>query len=371
MKAYIIYCIIAAVMAAAFTVCVTPLVRILAYKIKALDVPRDGRRMHTKTTPLLGGLGIWFGFTITSILFCAITKESISMWVGGTLMVLVGVVDDRFDIHPLLKLFLQLTIAASTVIFGNLVVEEINVLGTVITFGHTFGIVLSVFWIVALVNAINLIDGLDGLACGVSCIGCVAILIISIIYSNTYMALFSAVLIGTCAGFLPYNSHPAKIFMGDTGSMFLGFILAMLSIQGSMKMNSLLALLTPVAVFGLPFMDTAFAFIRRIAHGKNPFQADRGHLHHRLIDMGFSHTQTVRIMYIISAALGIAATLLALRNRDLGLALLSKRRLVFCAVGIVVASIILFIVEFIIFHNTHVRRHSGLGLPRGEKETEE
>ena len=169
MKAYVIYCVIAAVMATAFTVCVTPLVRILAYKIKALDVPRDGRRMHTKTTPLLGGLGIWFGFTITSILFCAITKESISMWVGGTLMVLVGVVDDRFDIHPLLKLLLQIVIATSTVVFGNLVVEEINVLGTVITFGHTLGIVISVFWIVALVNAINLIDGLDGLACGVSC----------------------------------------------------------------------------------------------------------------------------------------------------------------------------------------------------------
>lgn len=368
MKIYVIYCIIAAVMASAFTVCITPLVRILAYKMKALDIPRDGRRMHTKTTPLLGGLGIWFGFTVTSILFCAITKESIAMWVGGTLMVLVGVVDDRFDIYPLLKLLLQVVIAASTVIFGNLVVEEINVLGTVITFGHTFGIILSVFWIVALVNAINLIDGLDGLACGVSCIGCVAILIISIIYSNTYMALFSAVLIGTCAGFLPYNSHPAKIFMGDTGSMFLGYILAMLSIQGSMKMNSLLALLTPVAVFGLPFLDTAFAFIRRIAHGKNPFQADRGHLHHRLIDMGFSHKQTVFIMYIISAALGIAAILLALRNKNLEIALLSKQRLVFCAVGIVVLSVILFIAEFIVFHNTHIRRHSGLGLPREEKD---
>lgn len=368
MKNYIIYCIIAMAMAATFTVAITPMVRILAYKMRALDVPRDERRMHKKTTPLLGGLALWFGFTITSALFCAITRESTAMWIGGTLIVIVGLLDDRFDIKALPKLLLQIAITAGTVIFGNLVVEEINVLGIVIHFGHPLGIVLSVFWIVALINAINLIDGLDGLACGVSCIGCVAVLIISIIYSNTYIALFSTILIGACAGFLPYNSHPAKIFMGDTGSMFLGYILAMLSIQGSMKMNSLLALVTPVAVFGLPFLDTAFAFIRRIASGRSPFSADRGHLHHRLIDMGFSHKQTVFIMYIISAALGVAAVLLALRNKNAGLALLSKRRLVFCAAGIVVVGVIMFVTEFIIFHNTHIRRHSGLGLPREEKE---
>ncbi len=370
MKAYIIYCIIAAGIAAAFSLCITPLVRILAYKIKALDVPRDARRVHKKTTPRLGGLALWFGFTATSILFCAITKESIAMWVGATLIAVIGVFDDRFGIPALLKLFLQTAVVVGTVIFGELIVEEINILGTVITFGRPFGIVLSVFWIVALINAINLIDGLDGLACGISCIGCIAILFISIIYSNTYMALFSAILIGACVGFLPFNFNPAKIFMGDTGSMFLGYILAMLSIQGSMKMNSLIALLTPVAVFGLPILDTAFAFIRRILQGRSPFSADRGHLHHRFIDMGFTQKQTVFIMYTISSALGIAAILLSLRNKNMGVELLSGKRLVFCAIGVLVISVVLFVTEFIIFHNVHVRRHSGLGLPR-EENTEE
>ncbi len=368
MKAYIIYCIIAAGIAAAFSLCITPIVRILAYKIKALDIPRDARRVHTKTTPRLGGLALWFGFTATSILFCAITKESIAMWIGATLIAVIGIFDDRFGVPAIPKFLLQIAVVTGTVIFGELIVEEINLLGTVITFGRGWGIVISVFWTVALINAINLIDGLDGLACGISCIGCIAILFISIIYSNTYMALFSAILIGACAGFLPFNFNPAKIFMGDTGSMFLGYILAMLSIQGSMKMNSLLAFLTPIAVFGLPILDTAFAFIRRIAQGRSPFSADRGHLHHRFIDMGFTQKQTVFIMYTISSALGIAAILLSLRNRNMNIALLSERRLVFCAIGVLVISVVMFVSEFMIFHNVHVRRHSGLGLPREEKE---
>lgn len=360
MKTYVIYCIAAGVVAWLFSFSVTPMVRVFAYKIGAIDVPKDGRRMHKEATPLLGGLAIWFGFTVTSALFCGLSASSITMWAGATLIVLTGVIDDRFGLKALVKFALQILIALGTVLLGDIMITEITFFNTTLVFGRVWGTVISVFWIVALINAINLIDGLDGLACGVSGIGALSILVISIIYSNNYMALFACVLVGACAGFLPYNLHKAKIFMGDTGAMFLGYILSIMSIQGVMSMNSLLAFITPIAVFGLPLLDTAFAFIRRILHGRSPFSADRGHLHHRLIDMGFTHMQTVCIMYIISAVLGVAAIVLSLRNLDESLELFSNTRLMFAACGILVAAVCLFAYEFFVFHHYNVRADSGL-----------
>lgn len=368
MKTYVIYCIAAAVIAWTLSFIITPLVRIFAYGIKALDVPKDARRVHKKTTPLLGGLAIWFGFSATSVLFPGMSVQSLAMLAGGTLIVITGVIDDRFGIPAMIKFIAQIAIATGTVLIGGLSVEKINVFGTEIVFGNALGAVISVFWIVALINAINLTDGLDGLACGISAIGAATILIISIIYSNSYMALFSAILLGACTGFLPYNFNPAKIFMGDTGSMFLGYMLAIMSIQGIMSMKSLLAFITPVAVFGLPLLDTAFAFIRRILQGRSPFSADRGHLHHRLIDMGFTQKQTVGIMYIISAMLGMSAVIFSLRNLDESLQVLTNRRLMFCACGVLGIGVAVFIVEFIVFHNVYLRRHSGLGLPKQKDE---
>lgn len=360
MKTYVIYCIVAAVVAWIFSFAVTPMVRIFAYRIGAIDVPKDGRRMHKTPTPLLGGLAIWFGFTLTSVLFCGLSAESVTMWAGATLIVLTGIIDDRFGIKAMLKFLIQIAVALGTVFFGDIMITEITFLGKTFVFGEVLGTIISVFWIVALINAINLIDGLDGLACGVSCIGALSILIISMIYSNSYMALFSCVLVGACAGFLPYNFNKAKIFMGDTGSMFLGYILAIMSIKGIMQMNSLLAFITPIAVFGLPLLDTAFAFIRRILQGRSPFSADRGHLHHRLIDMGFTHKQTVCIMYLISAVLGMAAIVLSLRNLDETLELFTNTRLMFAACGILAAAVIMFVFEFFVFHNFNVRDTSGL-----------
>lgn len=371
MNFYVIYCVAATLVAFMIALTVTPLARIFAYAIKALDVPRDARRMHKKTTPLLGGLAIFAGYTIASILFCGISRELIAVLIGGTLIVITGVIDDRFDMPALLKLFLQAAIAAGTVLAGNIIIEKINIFGNVIEFGRLWGTVICVFWIVALINAINLIDGLDGLACGISAIGVFAILIISIIYSNTYMVTFACILLGACTGFLPYNFNPAKIFMGDTGSMFLGYTLALMSIQGIMKMQSLLAFLTPIAVFGLPLLDTAFAFIRRILQGRSPFSSDRGHLHHRLIDMGFSQRQTVCIMYIISGMLGMSAVIFSLRNLDETLEVFTNRRLMFCACGILVCTVVIFAVSFFVFKSAHTRRHSGLGLPKEQDIKEE
>ena len=168
----------------------------------------------------------------------------------------------------------------------------------------------TVIWIVAITNAVNLIDGLDGLACGVSTISSMTLLVIALVVSEGNVAILMAALAGGCIGFLPYNMNPAKIFMGDTGSTFLGYILAVVSIQGLFKFYTIISFAVPFLMLGLPIFDTCFAFIRRIAHGQSPMHADRSHVHHRLIDMGFNQKQAVAVLYVISAILGLSAVVL-------------------------------------------------------------
>jgi UDP-GlcNAc:undecaprenyl-phosphate GlcNAc-1-phosphate transferase len=170
---------------------------------------------------------------------------------------------------------------------------------------------ITIIWIVAITNAVNFIDGLDGLACGVSCISSVNLLVIALLVADAPVAVVVAAMTGACLGFVPYNFNPAKIFMGDTGSTFLGFMLATISIQGLFKAYTVISFAVPFLLLGLPIFDICFSVIRRVAHGKNPMQADRGHFHHRLIDMGFSQKQTVAILYIISALLGLCAIIWA------------------------------------------------------------
>ncbi|MEG0321220.1 MAG: MraY family glycosyltransferase, partial [Oscillospiraceae bacterium] len=169
---------------------------------------------------------------------------------------------------------------------------------------------ITVIWIVAITNAVNLIDGLDGLAVGVSTISSMTLLVIAMAFSEGEVSILMAALAGACIGFMPYNLNPAKIFMGDTGSTFLGFILATVSIQGLFKFPMIISFAVPFLMLGLPIFDTAFAFIRRIAHGQSPMHADRSHVHHRLIDMGFSQKQAVAVLYMISAILGLSAVVL-------------------------------------------------------------
>jgi UDP-GlcNAc:undecaprenyl-phosphate GlcNAc-1-phosphate transferase len=169
---------------------------------------------------------------------------------------------------------------------------------------------VSVIWIVAITNAVNLIDGLDGLAVGVATISSLTMLVIAMLVSENIVALVMAALAGGCIGFLPYNSNPAKIFMGDTGSTFLGFVLATMSIQGLFKFYTIISFAVPFLMLGLPLFDTCFAILRRLSKGQNPMSPDRSHVHHRLIDMGFSQKQAVAILYVISAILGLCAVVL-------------------------------------------------------------
>ena len=166
------------------------------------------------------------------------------------------------------------------------------------------------FWIVGITNAVNLIDGLDGLACGVSTISSMTMLVIALTVAEPDVALLMAALAGGCIGFLPYNLNPAKIFMGDTGSTFLGFILATVSIEGLFKSYAIISFAVPFLMLGLPIFDTCFAIFRRVSHGQSPMAPDRGHIHHRLIDMGFNQKQAVAVLYVISAILGLSAVLL-------------------------------------------------------------
>lgn len=292
----------------------TPPVKRLAHRIGAIDVPKDGRRMHTTPIPRLGGLAIYLSFVVVSLLMGQWTVQNFTILLGSAVIVFLGIFDDRKALGAKFKFGIQLLAAAIPVICGNLRIELItnpNLLSDqlYLNFG-VLSIPITIIWIVAITNAVNLLDGLDGLAVGVSAIACMTMLAVSLLIGEVPIAILLAILAGACVGFMPFNLNPASIFMGDTGSTFLGFMLATLSIQGMFKVYAIISFAVPFLILGLPIFDTAFAFTRRILSGRSPFSPDRGHVHHRLIDMGFNQKQTVAILYIISTILGLLAVVL-------------------------------------------------------------
>ena len=291
----------------------TPVVRTLANKAGAIDVPRDARRMHTKPVPRLGGLAIFIGFMVSALLFVPITAETKSILLGAVVIVILGVVDDSMALPAGVKFVVQIAAALIPATHGvtirafsnpNIFSDNLYwVLGGL-------SIPLTVLWIVAVTNSVNLIDGLDGLANGVSTISATTMLVLALLLAEADVSVMLAALVGASIGFLPYNLNPAKMFMGDTGATFLGYILATMSIQGLFKYYAVVSFVVPFLILGLPIFDTGFAFFRRLAHGQNPMRADRGHIHHRLIDMGLNQKQAVASLYVISAILGLSAVVL-------------------------------------------------------------
>lgn len=308
----------------------TPIVRNLAFKIGAVDVPKDDRRMHNKPIPLMGGAAIITGFIVALAFDLATTsnlvkpgREILGLLVGIFLIMIEGVLDDVFTLKAKAKLALQLVAAISVVFISGTRIEMITnpfSSNPYIMLSPYISYPLTVLWIVGITNAVNLIDGLDGLAAGVSSISSLSLFIVSLLRYDmpvellVYTAVITAALAGSTLGFLPFNFNPAKIFMGETGSAFLGFTLGVISIQGTLKSYAAISIAIPLLVLGLPLFDTTFAIIRRLISGKPIMQADRGHLHHRLIDMGLSQRQSVVIMYTASAALGLCAIVLADRG---------------------------------------------------------
>lgn len=303
----------------------TPTVIVLARKIKALDIPKDERRIHKKPIPLIGGLAIFYGFIVSVLCFATIDRELMGILIGSVIMVTVGVIDDMRDLSAKLKLLFQI-IAATIVIYFGVDIQYIanpfsNWFGPVYINLGLWSIPITMIWIIGVTNAVNLIDGLDGLAVGVSSIASVALLSLTLISQNVNAAIVTAALAGAGIGFLPYNFNPAKIFMGDTGSTFLGFVLACISIQGIMKMYALVSFAVPILILALPIFDTLFAIVRRLLTGKSIMSPDRGHLHHRLLDMGFSQKQTVAILYTLTSVLCLTAVVMALKDALRGLIL--------------------------------------------------
>ncbi len=299
--------------AAAISCSATPLIKMLARKVGAMDVPKDERRMHHTPIPRMGGLAIFLGFIVSFLIFGGrmISTELQGILLGSVIIVVLGILDDIMTLSALPKFAVQI-IAAVVVVCHGCRIEHFMGLMMPTWLSYT----VSIFWIVMITNAVNFIDGLDGLAAGVSAISAGTMLVVALMLvgeGNTVAiasALILAALFGACVGFIPYNFNPASIFMGDTGSTFLGFMLASVSIFGLFKTYAIISFAVPFLLLGLPIFDICFAVIRRVAKGQSPMHADRGHVHHRLVDMGFSQKQAVAIAYLISALLGLAAVLL-------------------------------------------------------------
>ena len=291
----------------------TPLVKRMAYVVGAIDVPKDNRRMHKQPIPRLGGLAIYLAFLLTVLVFGNVDRQMQGILLGTVMIVILGVLDDCMTLRALPKFLVQIAAAGVAVYHGCTIqfVSNPNVFSDVAYLNlNWLSVPVTIIWIVAITNAVNFIDGLDGLACGVSAISTASLLVIALLLSELSIAVVLAALLGACIGFLPYNKNPASIFMGDTGATFLGFILACLSVQGLFKFYAIVSFAVPFLVLGIPIFDICFAFLRRIAKGQNPMVADRGHVHHRLIDMGFNQKQAVAICYMLTAILGLAAVVL-------------------------------------------------------------
>lgn len=302
------------VAACALAIFATPYVKKLAFKFGAVAVPNH-RSVHTKPMPQMGGLAIFIAFAVTYLAVALSIGQydlnvMIGLLVGGGMIVLVGAYDDRHNISPKLKLLGQIA-AASVVTSCGLYVDYIKLpFGDAINVYPWVGVIITILWIVGVTNAINLIDGLDGLAAGVSAIATLTIMVLSLMTGNYPVALLSAILFGSILGFLFFNFNPASIFMGDTGALFLGFSLATLSILG-FKSAVAISFLVPILILGVPLSDTVLAIIRRKLNNKPISVADKGHLHHCLIEMGFSTRRTVLIIYGVAAIFGSCAILLS------------------------------------------------------------
>lgn len=295
---------------------VTPQVKHLAIKAGALDAP-DARKVHTKPIPRMGGLAIYAGFVLAVLASVHVNREIMGLLAGGTFILIIGIIDDIMQLSAKVKLLGQIAAAAILIFFDIRIEWLTNPFGDMI-YVEYLSIPLTILWVVGLTNTVNLIDGLDGLAAGVSTIASITILLVALQQNFWSVAILSAALAGSALGFLQHNFNPAKIFMGDTGSMFLGYMLAAVSVTGTVKSAATIALIVPIVALGLPIMDTAFAIIRRYMSGKPIFKPDKGHLHHRLLEMGLTQRQAVLLMYAISGCLGMSAIALTEVNIAFG-----------------------------------------------------
>ena len=296
--------------ALAASILVTPVAIRLAPKIGAVDIPLDNRRMHTKTMPRFGGLAIFAGSTTAMLIFLKFDPRVVTIVMGGALIYILGVIDDIKHLSAKVKFLGQTFVALIMYVNGiriefltNFLGEGNSQLGDVLCF------IITMVWIVGITNTVNLIDGLDGLAAGTAAIASLCIDYTAYIHGTYLAAGAMLALAGATLGFLPYNFYPAKIFMGDGGSLYLGFMLATLSVLGTVKSATLVTMIIPVLVLGVPIFDTFFAIFRRFVNKRPIMEADKGHLHHRLMKLGYGQRRATLMLYGITAIMGVAAVL--------------------------------------------------------------
>ncbi len=295
-------------LALAITVVVVIPVRWLAFRIGAVAEP-GGRRIHQRATPVLGGLAMYIGFGLSAAIYST-SRQTEGLLLSAAVITGLMVLDDRGGIAPPIKLGFQLLASLLAVIVFGIEIKFISLPGhDVVNFAPAVAIPLSLFWFVGMQNTINLIDGVDGLAAGVVAIVAGAIMLAAISLSRPDIVILAGCLIGACLGFLIFNWHPARIFMGDTGSNFLGFTLAALSILSVAKVAVVISLVVPILALTIPILDTGLAILRRRVRGQSIATGDAEHLHHRLLDYGLSPRETSLVFYFgtaIFAALGLA-----------------------------------------------------------------
>ena len=289
---------------------VTPAAIKIAPKIGAMDIPKDERLMHKKPMPRFGGIAIYLGIMAALAVFALKDKGITSVMTGCTLIYMLGLIDDLKDLKPLVKLCGQIVCATVVYIMGVRIEFITNYFGPGnMAFGDVACFIITVLWLIAITNAVNLIDGLDGLAAGIAAISALCIGYVAYIHGQYVPTLAMMAIAGAALGFLPYNFNPAKIFMGDSGSELLGFSIAAVSILGTVKSATIVVVIIPALVLGLPIFDTVMAIFRRLAKHQSIGTADKDHLHHRIMKAGFGQKRAVMILYCISGIMGIVAVL--------------------------------------------------------------
>ncbi|SJZ48212.1 glycosyltransferase family 4 protein [Selenihalanaerobacter shriftii] len=297
--------IVAFAIASLITYVSTPIVKKLAFLIGAVDEP-NARRINKHPIPSLGGIAIYVGFVLSVMLLLEHDIKLVGIIASSTLILIVGLVDDIKGISPKSKFIWQIMAAIVLTSFGIKIQFITNPFGGILYLGK-LSIPFTVLWLVAITNTVNLIDGLDGLAAGVSSIAALTLFAVAMQESEFIVMALAIAIAGACLGFLQHNFNPAQIFMGDTGSLFLGFLLATISVIGSLKGAAAMTLIIPILALGVPIFDTMFAIIRRHQKGKPIFKADKGHIHHRLLEFGLNHKQAVIVVYLVSISLGMVA----------------------------------------------------------------
>jgi UDP-GlcNAc:undecaprenyl-phosphate GlcNAc-1-phosphate transferase len=320
-------CALTFALAALTCVAVTPLVRRMAFAVGVFDEPDADRRTHTQPTPRLGGIAIYLGFTLALFatlnlalrhsyvihhwLSTADLGRMIGLLFGGTLMMGVGLWDDIMGSSAQRKFVAQLLVALISVLLYGFTIYTVKLPH----FGYVdlawFAVPFSLFWYLGMVNAVNFLDGLDGLVSGVTLIAALTLIVVSLWHNQYLVAITMCALAGSTAGFLPFNYNPARIFMGDGGSLFIGFVLASAAVMGTEKGAVAISLVVPLIVLGLPIFDTASVIVKRMRRGSPLFAADRSHVHLQLLDRGLSQRQVVALIYVVSGILGAVAIALS------------------------------------------------------------